>query len=210
MNKSHKVPDIEHHLRMVAARIDERTGHFGEQAFIAFRKNICGHCRDLLKNPVPHPTAMPDDASRGLMLKAAQTKRSIPAPPRWALDSDMVARLEKEFANYGRALIGPCSRSSNTVADEKTIIIMPMPDGTVSSYQSAEVGASLLWWKLSEDDAFMLQLMQTYEPYAGRLPFAEFRRRFLRLCVDFKVATPDRAQEALRELGRQYFNELAN
>ena len=211
MSSQRKSPDIENHLRRVAERIDARTGRFGEQAFTGFCKRLCDKCRARLGQAVPASAIEPEEASTKIMLAAAGTKRSVPATHRWSVDAELVSRLETEFRDYGRSLIGPCSLGLvNMLTGENTIIAINMPDGSLPVYTTAEVGVSLLWWRLSGDVILMQRFMSIHEVYADRIPLADFRRRFLVLCIERKLVAPDKALDALQALQESCFAEWAH
>ncbi|MEI7512283.1 MAG: hypothetical protein WCK01_02370 [Candidatus Uhrbacteria bacterium] len=214
MADDQEVLNVGTHLLLVAQRINEQIdSDIGTLMFFGSLSELCPNCCLKLNEPLPVTGNISDEVAVALMRKAAGTKKSIPAPARWRVDAELKPKLEQEYRDYVRVLVGSCEANHAQESDQdasRFVMTLAMPDGTTKRLTVGDIGFSTLWADLSGDAGFMRRFMEVYEPYVGRVMLSAFRFHLLKLCCKRRVASPVEALPLLDELAREYIGQWSN
>jgi hypothetical protein len=174
-------------MTRVAEKIDAHLGErFAMELNREFERGCCEACRIRFDGPCPKDTDAPEKDAEQLMLRAAQTKKCVPARDRWRLEPELKKNLAALYLLYQSGMIGPCS-GARRVSKPATVTV---------TLVSAEVR---LWWELTADAVFIDRLHQAFDLRREQITFARFRSLVLATCNERGVTGVNEALEVLKE-----------
>lgn len=188
-------------------RIGDQIGAaYGEELNANIEKRFCQACVSRLHAPVPSDLAPPEEAAKTMMRQAGRVK-TIPTRSVWDADSELKQRLEQLFLLFVRSLTGAHVDGpvvGTITLTPTTSLLVQMPNGQFLTLVGGEALGSFVWWQLTKDAAFMRRLTESFEAYAERVPFEDFRREFLIACIAGKACSTEDAIQVLDTLTRRY------